>query len=227
MPEFRPPLPLREATPPAWAEAAWADPASLLSDHAHNEKKAALTALSLVHAFTGHPRIPLLLARLAEEELNHFRRVLEALADFGWTLRPDGGSAYAKGLLARVGQEGGEGLLDRLLVSALIEARSCERLFLLEREARRREGLRDPAASPTTPRSPGTSGPGLPPAIFAEGAPWLSFLLELERCEAGHALTYQAIARERFGADADRRLDAWLDWEAEVVRSLPHRSVVH
>ncbi len=201
MSEFRPPLPLRAATPPAWAGAAWADPAGLLSDHAHNEKKAALTALSLVHAFTGHPRIPLLLARLAEEELNHFRRVLEALADFGWTLRPDGGSAYAKGLLARVGQGGGDGLLDRLLVSALIEARSCERLYLLEQEARRRPGLDDPG--------------------------WLTFLLELERCEAGHALTYQAIARERFGPDADRRLDAWLDWEAEVVRGLPHRSVVH
>jgi tRNA-(ms[2]io[6]A)-hydroxylase len=199
--EFRPPLPLREATPAAWAEAAWADPESLLSDHAHNEKKAALTALSLVHAFTGHPKIPLLLARLAEEELNHFRRVLEALAEFGWTLRPDGGSAYAKGLLAHVGEGGGDGLLDRLLVSALIEARSCERLFLLEREARRRPGLDDPD--------------------------WLKFLLELERCEAGHALTYQAIARDRFGAEADRRLDAWLDWEAEVVRSLPHRSVVH
>ncbi len=201
MSDFRPPLPLREATPAAWAEAAWADPASLLSDHAHNEKKAALTALSLVHAFTGHPRIPLLLARLAEEELNHFRRVLEALGDFGWTLRPDGGSAYAKGLLAHVGEGGGDGLLDRLLVSALIEARSCERLFLLEREARRRPGLDDPD--------------------------WLRFLLELERCEAGHALTYQSIARDRFGADADRRLDLWLDWEAEVVRGLPHRSVVH
>jgi tRNA-(ms[2]io[6]A)-hydroxylase len=227
VPEFCPPLPLREATPAAWAEAAWADPESLLSDHAHNEKKAALTALSLVHAFAGHPRVPLLLARLAEEELNHFRRVLEALADFGWTLRPDGGSAYAKGLMARVGEGGADGLLDRLLVSALIEARSCERLFLLEQEARRRPGLDDPAAPPTTPRSPRTSSPGLPLAMLADGAPWLTFLLELERCEAGHALTYLAIARERAGAAADTRLEAWLDWEAEVVRGLPYRSVVH
>lgn len=201
MSEFRPPLPLRAATPAAWAEAAWADPASLLSDHAHNEKKAALTALSLVHAFTGHPRIPLLLARLAEEELNHFRRVLEALADFGWTLRPDGGSAYAKGLLARVGEGGGDGLLDRLLVSALIEARSCERLFLLEGEARRRPGLDDPD--------------------------WLKFLLELERCEAGHALTYLRIAEDRFGAVVPDRLDQWLEWEAAVIAGLPFRSVVH
>ena len=152
MSEFKPPIPLRAATPEAWAEAAWADPESLLSDHAHNEKKAALTALSLVHAFTGHPRIPLLLARLAEDELNHFRRVLEALAEFGWTLRRDGGSAYAKGLLAHVGEGGAEHLLDRLLVSTLIEARSCERLYLLEKSARTKGPLADPTASPTTPR---------------------------------------------------------------------------
>jgi tRNA-(ms[2]io[6]A)-hydroxylase len=199
--EFRPPIPLRASTPEAWAEAAWADPEALLSDHAHNEKKAALTALSLVHAFAGHPRVPLLLARLAEEELNHFRRVLEALAEFGWTLRRDGGSAYAKGLMARIGEGGGDPLLDRLLISTLIEARSCERLHLLERAAQGRPGLDNPA--------------------------WLEFMFELERCEAGHALTYLAIARERFGAAADPRLDAWLDWEAEVIAALPHRSVVH
>ncbi len=200
MSDFKPPIPLRSATPQAWAEVAWGDPEGLLSDHAHNEKKAALTALSLVHAFAGHPRIPLLLARLAEEELNHFRRVLEALAGFGWTLRRDGGSAYAKGLLARVGEGGFDPLLDRLLVSTLIEARSCERLHLLE-QAARGQGLADPE--------------------------WLSFLFELERCEAGHALTYLRIAEERFGAAVPERLDAWLDWEAEVIRGLPHRSVVH
>ncbi|MBK8725818.1 MAG: tRNA-(ms[2]io[6]A)-hydroxylase [Holophagaceae bacterium] len=199
--EFKPPIPLRATTPESWAEAAWEDPEGLLSDHAHNEKKAALTALSLVHAFSGHPRIPLLLARLAEEELNHFRRVLEALADFGWSLRRDGGSAYAKGLLAHVGEGGSDPLLDRLLVSTLIEARSCERLHLLEKAARNRGVLSDPA--------------------------WLSFLFELERCEAGHALTYLRIAEDRFGARVPDRLDAWLDWEAEVIRGLPHRSVVH
>jgi tRNA-(ms[2]io[6]A)-hydroxylase len=201
MSEFKPPIPLRAATAETWAEAAWADPESLLSDHAHNEKKAALTALSLVHAFAGHPRIPLLLARLAEDELNHFRRVLEALADFGWTLRRDGGSAYAKGLLAHVGEGGGDPLLDRLLVSTLIEARSCERLHLLEQAARTRNVVSDPE--------------------------WLSFLFELERCEAGHALTYLRIAEDRFGAAVPERLDAWLDWEAGIVRGLPHRSVVH
>lgn len=204
MTDLKLPLPLRAHTPDAWAEAALADPASLLSDHAHNEKKAALTALSLSGQFPDHPRAMVLLARLAEEELNHYRRVLEALHGFGWSLRPDGGNAYAQGLLLHAQEPKGSGprLLDRLLVSALIEARSCERLFLLERAS--------------------TAHPDL------GGAEWMAFLFELERCEAGHALSYVRLAEDRFGTETTQaRLDRWLDLEADVIRGLPWRSVVH
>ena len=124
---FRLPLPLRVDTPAAWAEAALTDPEGLLSDHAHCEKKAALAALSLLHAFPGEPRPALLLARLAEEELNHFRRVLEALQRFGWGLCSDGGNRHAQALLAiaeadRKGRKGHDLLLDRLLIAALYGA---------------------------------------------------------------------------------------------------------
>jgi tRNA-(ms[2]io[6]A)-hydroxylase len=201
--DFKPPIPLRAWTPEAWAEAAVQDPEGLLSDHAHNEKKATLSALSLVHAFSGEDRIPVLLSRLAEEEANHFRRVLEALQRFGWKLRPDRGSRYAQALMAAKNgrKAGSEPLLDRLLIGSLIEARSCERLWLLEKAARSHSAL--------------------------GGAEWLDFLLELERCEAGHALTYLRIAEERFGDAVPARLDWWLDQEAEVVRGLPWRSAVH
>ena len=203
---FRPPLPLRAETPAAWAEAALADPEGLLSDHAHCEKKAALAALSLLHAFPGEPRPALLLAKLAEEELTHFRRVLEALQRFGWGLRPDGGNRYAQGLQAiaeadRKGRKGHDPLLDRLLIASLIEARSCERLHLLERAA--------------------TVHPEL------GQAEWLAFLFELERCEAGHALAYLSLAEDRSGPAAKARLDWWLDREAEVVVGLPWRAAVH
>jgi len=203
---FRPPLPLRVATPAGWAEAALADPAGLLSDHAHCEKKAALAALSLLNAFTGDPRSALLLAKLAEEELGHFRKVLEALQRFGWELRPDAGNRHAQGLLAaseadRMGRKGHEALLDRLLIAALIEARSCERLYLLEQAAGAHAELGN--------------------------AEWLAFLFELERCEAGHALAYLSLAEDRFGAATRVRLDWWLDREAEVVTKLPWRAAVH
>lgn len=194
---FKPPLPLRADTPAGWATAALADPAALLSDHAHNEKKAALNALHLSLSFADAPRASVLLARLAEEELNHYRRVLEALQTFGWLLRPDGGNAYAKALHKLATR----GLLDRLLIGALIEARSCERLWLLEKA--------------------GASHPDL------GSAAWLAFLLELERCEAGHALSYRSLAEDRFATEAKPRLDWWLDREAEVIQSLPWRSAVH
>ena len=197
MTEFRPPLPLRAITPMAWAEAAMADPAALLSDHAHCEKKAALSALNLSLAMGDSPRAGVLLARLAEEELNHYRRVLEAIHAFGWRLNPDAGNPYAQGLHRLASK----GLLDRLLVAALIEARSCERLWLLEQA--------------------GSAHPDL------GSASWLTFLLELERCEAGHALAYKSLAEERFGTEAGLRLDWWLDREAEVIRDLPWRSAVH
>jgi len=197
MSAFKPPLPLRAETPAAWAQAALADPEALLSDHAHNEKKAALNALNLSQSCADLPRASVLLARLAEEELNHYRRVLEALQAFGWTLRPDGGNAYAKALHRLAAK----GLLDRLLIAALIEARSCERLWLLEQA--------------------GGDHPEL------GSAPWLTFLTELERCEAGHALGYRSLAEDRFGGEAQARLDWWLDREAEVIQSLPWRSAVH
>jgi tRNA-(ms[2]io[6]A)-hydroxylase len=197
MTAFKPPLPLRAETSPAWAQTALLDPAALLSDHAHCEKKAALTALTLSQTFADSPRASVLLARLAEEELNHYRRVLEALQGFGWPLQPDAGNAYAQALH----QHATKGLLDRLLIAALIEARSCERLWLLERA--------------------GTAHPEL------GSAPWLAFLLELERCEAGHAHSYRSLAEERFGAQVGARLDWWLDREAEVILSLPWRSAVH
>jgi tRNA 2-(methylsulfanyl)-N6-isopentenyladenosine37 hydroxylase len=184
------------------------DPEGLLSDHAHCEKKAALSAISLLHAFPGEHRAALLLARLAEEELNHFRRVLEAMQGFGWSLRADTGNAYAQGLLSIADQDRRgrpkqeqDPLLDRLLIAALIEARSCERLHLLEGAAAEHPALSD--------------------------APWLAFLFELERCEAGHALSYRSIAEDRFGVRMGPRLEWWLDREAELIQGLPWRAAVH
>jgi len=56
----------------------------------------------------------------------------------GLTMRRDPGDPYARALLAKMRSGFTERLIDRLLVSSLIEARSCERLALLA------EGLEDP-----------------------------------------------------------------------------------
>ena len=124
-----PPL-LRSRTDPRWAPVAVAGLDRTLADHAHCEKKAAASALKLV---ADHPELPDLvrsLARLAQEELQHFLAVLAEMGRRGIPLPADEGDPYARALV-RLVRGGDAALLDRLLVSALIEARSHERLALL------------------------------------------------------------------------------------------------
>jgi tRNA-(ms[2]io[6]A)-hydroxylase len=103
----------------------------VLVDHAHCEKKAAAHALSLLAAFPDVPGLPRAMARLAREEAGHLAQVLRLLEKRGLSLGRDRGDPYAQGLQQEVRQPAHERLLDRLLVSALIEARSEERLRLL------------------------------------------------------------------------------------------------
>jgi len=122
---------LHTPTDPRWVEVALGDLDRTLGDHAHCEKKAAATAMKLV---ADHPDDPVrvrVLARLAQEEQQHLLAVLVELQLRGAPLPPDDGDPYAQALLRLVRGGRDQRLLDRLLVGALIEARSCERLRLL------------------------------------------------------------------------------------------------
>jgi len=125
-------------TPAAWVELAVKRFDEVLVDHAHCEKKAAAHALSMLAAFPREPGLPRAMARLAREEAGHLAQVLALLEKRGLSLGRDPGDPYAQGLQALVRQPARERLLDRLLVSALIETRSEERLRLLA------EGLGEP-----------------------------------------------------------------------------------
>jgi tRNA-(ms[2]io[6]A)-hydroxylase len=122
-----------------WVEQAVEHFDQVLVDHAHCEKKAAAQALSLLSAFPGEPGLARAMASLAREEAGHLSQVLALVEKRGLALGADGGDPYAQALQAQVRQPARERLLDRLLVSALIEARSEERLSLLAAR------LRDPA----------------------------------------------------------------------------------
>ncbi|HSP79747.1 MAG TPA: tRNA-(ms[2]io[6]A)-hydroxylase [Myxococcaceae bacterium] len=110
----------------------------VLVDHAHCEKKAAANALSLLQSYPDLPGLPAQMARLAREESAHLARVLDLMAARGLTLGRDAGDPYAQGLQKAVRTSADGRRVDRLLVAAIIEARSCERLSLLA------EGLEDP-----------------------------------------------------------------------------------
>lgn len=126
------------ATPKEWVTQAVERFDEVLVDHAHCEKKAAAHALSLLAAFPEVPGLARAMARLAREEAGHLGQVLALMEKRGLVLGRDAGDPYAQGLQARVRQPARERLLDRLLISALIEARSEERLRLLS------ENLPDP-----------------------------------------------------------------------------------
>jgi tRNA 2-(methylsulfanyl)-N6-isopentenyladenosine37 hydroxylase len=121
---------LRSRTDPRWANVALSDLDATLGDHAHCEKKAAATAVKLVADYSNRPGLVRKMAKLAQEETHHFLAVLNELARRGRTLPPDTGDSYARSLL-RLVRPGAARLMDRLLVCAIIEARSCERLALL------------------------------------------------------------------------------------------------
>jgi len=125
------PVCLRSATDPAWVALALERFDEVLADHAHCEKKAAANALSILQAYPEVPGLPAQMARLAREESGHLARVLELLERRGLQLGRDRGDGYAQGLQQLVRRNQPERRLDRLLVAAVIEARSCERLALL------------------------------------------------------------------------------------------------
>ena len=117
------------ATPDAWVAAALCPHqlATLLIDHANCEKKAAATALSLIHRYTDSVALLNKMSRVAREELRHFEQVLMVMQDRGIAYRPLTASRYAQGLHAGVRRQEPGRLVDTLIVGALIEARSCER----------------------------------------------------------------------------------------------------
>jgi tRNA 2-(methylsulfanyl)-N6-isopentenyladenosine37 hydroxylase len=130
-------LPLLSRTPDAWAAMAMRDPLALLSDHAYLEKKAAANALELLNRWP-EPTRPeewtQTLAAIAGDEAAHLGGVLRLLTERGGRLERAHRNDYARQLRQHVRKgRGPEDLLDRLLVSALIELRSCERFEVLAR----------------------------------------------------------------------------------------------
>jgi tRNA-(ms[2]io[6]A)-hydroxylase len=136
-------LPLRYTTPPGWAPGVLAEPLALLNDHAHLEKKAATNALELLNRWP-EPTPPenwvAAMTAVARDEVEHLAVVSRLLARRGGKLTKSHANPYAADLhrLVRKGH-GVEELVDRLMISSLIEARSCERFKLLAEACQDRE----------------------------------------------------------------------------------------
>lgn len=119
------------ATPDRWIENALANPDIMLIDHAHCEKKAASTALSLMYRYVDNTDLLNKMSRLAREELRHFEQVLAIMNKRGVVYGHLTPARYAAGLRAEMRSEDPGRLVDVLVVGAIIEARSCERFAAL------------------------------------------------------------------------------------------------
>ena len=124
-------LELASRTSEDWIEQATRHIDLVLLDHANCEKKAAGNALSLLFRYPANGRLVETLSPLAREELQHFERVHRHLQRLGIPIKPLSAAPYAARLNQHLRRSEPEHLLDTLLVAAIIEARSHERLGLL------------------------------------------------------------------------------------------------
>jgi tRNA 2-(methylsulfanyl)-N6-isopentenyladenosine37 hydroxylase len=191
-------LDLRVPTPAAWLDAVFADFDAFLVDHAACERKAFSTGVSLISSYPKERALVTAMLEFSREELEHFQRLHGILVARGLDLAPHEPDHYARALGSKVRRDGKEKLCDRLLVSGIIEARSCERLKLMADALE----TRDPELAPT--------------------------YADLARAEARHHGLFFRLCRDQVGqAHAAARAAELLDFEAELVKTLPLRARVH
>jgi tRNA 2-(methylsulfanyl)-N6-isopentenyladenosine37 hydroxylase len=133
-------LGLKLPTDPRWASIAEKNIEEILIDHAYCEQKAASTAISFIVTFPEYSDLITEMTALAREEMGHFKMVHDKLLERGFTLGRDRKDEYVIQLRTFFPKGGSRltQLIHRLLIAALIEARSCERFRLLS------EKLSDP-----------------------------------------------------------------------------------
>ncbi len=186
---------LTRPTDPRWASVAVDDLPTLLADHAHCEMKAATNALSLATRWPASASVARALTALAEEELRHFRAVIDELKP-----EVDTYAAELRKIALESGKKTPEGsLAERLLVGALIEARSCERFRLLAEE------------------------------LSARGEPLALFYQELLASEARHYRTLVDLAALVTGDERGvrERLGELSRAEGELIARFGVRATIH
>ena len=129
-------LGLELPTDPRWVGIAEMNIREILIDHAYCEQKAASSVISLIIQFPDRPQLVETLSPVVTEEWTHFQMVLKKLTQRGWTLGKPRRDEYVEKITS-IQKKGGsrdQFLVEKLLLNALIEARSCERFRLLWKE---------------------------------------------------------------------------------------------
>jgi tRNA-(ms[2]io[6]A)-hydroxylase len=127
-------LKLQLPTDPLWVKnVVESNIEELLTDHAFCEQKAASNAITLIVQNPNLSDLVQEMAMLVQEEMDHFKRVHDIIVERGFVLGRERKDNYVNELRKFIIIGGGREaqLIDRLLFSAMIEARSCERFKVL------------------------------------------------------------------------------------------------
>ncbi len=189
---------LRFPTPRVWLDTVFADFDAFLLDHAACERKAAATGMSFVVKYPDRRVLIEPMIEFAKEELEHFHIVYRLIDKRNLILADDYKDPYVNGLRSQMRTATQHLLLDRLIVAGIVEARGCERLFMVAE------------------------------ALEGRDAELHAVYLELARAESRHHGLFFRMARECFDqAEVETRAGELLDFEARLVEKLPHRAAVH
>ncbi len=134
-------LGLQLPTDPRWVDIAQMSIEDILVDHAYCEQKAASSCISLIVQYPERAKLIEMLVPVVSEEWSHFERVIEQLRKRGYELgkmRKDEYVIALNGILKKGGTREQQ-LVEKLLMNALIEARSCERFKILSQNIKDEE----------------------------------------------------------------------------------------
>jgi tRNA-(ms[2]io[6]A)-hydroxylase len=192
-------LKLQLPTDPLWVKnVVESNIEELLTDHAYCEQKAATNAITLIVQNPNLSDVVQEMIALAQEEMEHFKRVHAILLQRGFTLGKERKDNYVNELRKFIIVGGGREaqLIDRLLFSAMIEARSCERFKVLS------ENINDTALA--------------------------EFYYELMVSEATHYAMFIRLAKKHaVEIDVEKRWKEFLDFEAQVIQNYGKGETIH
>jgi tRNA-(ms[2]io[6]A)-hydroxylase len=187
----------RAQPPSSWLDKVLSNLPAVLVDHAHLERKAATTALNLEKYRELYGQVDQLNA-IAIEELQHFQLVLGLLKRRGWEFGQAYPSPWIKGLMRSIrAGRQRDQAIDHLICASLIEGRSCEKFQWLSAAL----ATRDPELS--------------------------AFYGGLVESEGNHYATYLILARHIDLGETERRLDYYLDLDAELVVQAHDLAILH
>ena len=126
------PIKLRFDTHEDWTKTVLEDFNCFLIDHAAAEKKASGMAMSMALHYRDKDRLVREMIDLSIEELQHFRECVKLMHARGLQLLPDEKDRYVNTMRSFQRQDKDLGLIDRLIVAGIVEARGCERFSMVE-----------------------------------------------------------------------------------------------